>query len=264
MGRVPARLLRREVRRRAEDRPGARQRSALVGRVGGGRGDRSIERHRLREPEVREQDSTALVDEDVRRLHVAMHETRVAARGERRSDRVGHVERSSLVERADAREHVRQRLAFDDVHHEERHVALLPDEVNRHHARMFQLGLDARLAKKTLTRRVRRREEHLQRDLALEARVPRAIHGAHPAAPQTRVDAKVPERLPDQLVAFFLPLVRLIIRRQRVRVRVGFHFTILSSTGATPIFSIPSCFAAPLDRSMTKRCDIGPRSFTFT
>jgi hypothetical protein len=134
----------------------------------------------LHDPEVDDLHDVA-DEQQVRRLDVAVHEPVTVRLAERACDL--DPERDGLrdVERA-AREPLRERLAVDPIHREPQPavvraaVADVADDVRmcdlREHA---ALALEARGGVRVDVR------QHLQRDVASVAAIPRAVHGPHPA-----------------------------------------------------------------------------------
>ena len=93
-----------------------------------------------------------------------------------------------------------QRLALEQLHHDEGPAGVVADVVDRADVRVVEPGGDARLALEPLERpglgeQVRR--EHLDRHRALQTQVLGPVDGAHPARAQLLENAVVGERLPD-------------------------------------------------------------------
>jgi len=112
-------------------------------------------------------------------------------------DLPAHVERFVERERA-ALQAVFQRLSRHELEHEEARVADLVDAVDLRHVRMIERGQRPRFALETPQAFLVVREllrEHLDRDLAIEARVLRAPHLAHRAGAQRTEDPVVREGL---------------------------------------------------------------------
>ena len=101
------------------------------------------------QPEVGEIGLVALLDEDVLRLDVAMHEPG----GMRRVQRLGHgpqeTDRPPGVELA-AHDQLRERRAVDEAHRQEQTLRQLPRLVHADHVRMLERRLQAALAAEAL------------------------------------------------------------------------------------------------------------------
>ena len=153
------------------------------------------------EAEVEDLRLAAGVHEDVRRFDVPVHD----APGMRRLEGVGdldaHGEQVLQVERRTPRHHLRERLAFEELHDDEVLPLVLLDRVNRADSRMVQRGGGTRLALETLERRRVLGQlggQELQRDAAAEARVLRLVHDAHSTASEPADDRVMGDALPDQ------------------------------------------------------------------
>src|SRR6185295_10230074 len=89
------------------------------------------------------------------------------------------------------RDALRQRLALDQLHHEEVRLALAADVIKHTYIRMVERGDRLRFALEARAHfRIRREvlREHLDSDFATQARVLRAIHFAHAARTEGRND----------------------------------------------------------------------------
>ena len=105
--------------------------------------------------------------------------------------RVGHFNAQghdrSNIERLPV-DHLVQRLTVEQFHHEKRMALCLADVVDRTDMGMIEGRCRACFALEALPRRVGREGlwQHLDRDVAIQPRVARAIHLAHPAGPGGR------------------------------------------------------------------------------
>ncbi len=137
-----------------------------------------------------------LVEQDVRRLDVAVHEP-VAVRGVERAAELGDDVRRALGVQVVLRAHERAQVgAVDVAHDDEQDVVDLARVVHRDDVGMLDRGRGLGLRDEALTEiRVvgERRCDHLQRDGSLEPELRRAVHDAHPPAPGQAVDAVVDE-----------------------------------------------------------------------
>ena len=148
----------------------------------------------MRDAEVAELRGAARVEEDVRRLDVAMHDAAVV-RGLEPAD---HVERhpprpAPRASRSPAAEPLRERAAGQVLHDEE--AALDRDVVDLDERRVAQRAREPRLAHEPLVRRAAARaggEEHLDRDLAAGDLVGREEHAARRAGAEQLVEPVAP------------------------------------------------------------------------
>ena len=147
-------------------------------------GHRGFRHRELGEAEVEHLRLAPPRDENIRRLDVAMHD----AAGVRSLERVGdfQAEIEHALERQRARRDlVLQRLAVEQLHHDEVLAVVLADVVDRADVRMVQRRGDARLAPEAFERlgvRGQIARQELQRDLTAEPDVFRAVDDAHAAA----------------------------------------------------------------------------------
>jgi hypothetical protein len=131
----------------------------------------------------------AFVDrhEDVRRLHVAVDEPTPMGGVERRGDRPEQAHGPIRSERTLVRDQRPQIVPTDVAHRDEEVLLDLARLVHRHDVRVFQTGLELRLAGEPRPERVvggELRREDLDRDAATEPAVLREIDDAHPAPTQ--------------------------------------------------------------------------------
>ena len=180
-------LLGRHVLKRAED--GAVRRQGL--RRGGGQhgraSDRDRRRGRLGEAEI-EQLGARFRQHHVAGLEVAVHDAGAMCRRQR----IGNLDRNREclgIRQAGplgcgARQSIRERLAFEELHDQKRGTHVLAHVVQRADVGMRQLRDRARFAIETLTELGIRGEapgQHLDGHGAIETRVARAPHFTHPA-----------------------------------------------------------------------------------
>ena len=112
-------------------------------------------------------------------------------RVERARDLDGQRERGVDWQRPLCQPSLSERLAVEQLHHEERRAVVLADVVQRADVRMGQLRDRARFAIEALAElRIggERGGQHLDGDRAVEPRVARAIDLAHPAGAEGRQD----------------------------------------------------------------------------
>ncbi|KZE92045.1 hypothetical protein AVP42_02901 [Agromyces sp. NDB4Y10] len=153
-----------------------------------GRGDRGVA-ERLRDAEVADQRRPVLADQDVARLHVAVHDAPAVRGGECRADLGADARGLLRREGAVLLQQRRQRRRLDELHDDARLALVLDDVEHRHGVRMVQAGADPRLAHGPLggdlaflVGELRLGAQQLQGDGALEALVPRVPDDAHAAA----------------------------------------------------------------------------------
>jgi hypothetical protein len=167
---LAARLLRREVAGGAEDRAGLRER---------------VEACRARDPEVGDLDVATLVEEQVARLDVAVHDPRRVRRVERSRGVREPRERPARLGRPSIRDQVLERPAADVLHDDERARVVLADVEDRDDVRVArQPCRGERLALEPLPERLVARVrlgQHLQRDAPAELGVGDEVDLAHAA-----------------------------------------------------------------------------------
>ena len=131
------------------------------------------------------------VDEQVRRLDVAVHEAGAVDRVQRGAGLRDDIGRLGRVERAAAADERAQVVAGDEAHRDVGDAVVLARRVHRDHVRMLDARRGARLAQEPLADVVvveQLRRDHLQRDDPLELELDRAVDHAHPAATDQRLD----------------------------------------------------------------------------
>ncbi len=176
--RQAAHLLGRHVPQCAEQtvRPGG-------ARIGARRFVRPRRVRDFRQTEVEQLGRSAVRDEDVAGFQIAVNDP-VRMRGvERVGDRCRQLQKLGQRQRA-AREAVAQAFALQKLHHEKRHAAFATHFVNRADVRMVERRRRARLPVESLHRAFIRQEcrrEELERHLAAQSRVLRAVDNAHAA-----------------------------------------------------------------------------------
>ena len=99
-------------------------------------------------------------------------------------------DRQRLVDRnRSLRDPVRERRPLDQLHDERLHAVRLLEAVDVRDVRMIERGEDLRLAfepRQAIRIGGEEVRKHLQRDVAIEPRVPRPIHFPHAASPKQR------------------------------------------------------------------------------
>ena len=150
---------------------------------------------RLREPEVENLDGAVGCQLDVGRLQVAMHDT-VLVRGLERLRDLPR-DRQCFVDRnAPFRNQVRERRAIDQLQHERLAGSRFFQPVNVRDVRMIERREHLRLALEPRDAIGIGREDigkNLDRDVAVQPRIARAIHLAHATGPDGGEDFIWPE-----------------------------------------------------------------------
>ena len=164
----------------------------VVGRAhplagGGQRGRRAVA---AREPEVGEVHVRPVRQrprhEQVRRLHVAVHEAARVRGVERRAACATSSAASAGSSLPRGGDHPAEVGAVHEAHRDEQPVAVLAGLVHRDHVRVVERRRDPRLAREprpegVVAREVRR--DQLERDRAIEGDLSRPVYDAHAAAP---------------------------------------------------------------------------------
>ena len=184
-------LLGRHVRHRARE----------GSRVARGGGPGGIERARddVREAEVEQLGAASGRDRDVAGLQVAVHDA-LLVRG---LQRLGHLDPDRAPSRFGQRaiaQHVGQRASRHELHDDEIGAGVRVEVEQRRDARVQQSRKRARLGLEAPPRLVvgeRPCSDHLDRDVAVEARVAGAPDDAHAALPQALEDLVPPQRVAD-------------------------------------------------------------------
>lgn len=181
-------------------------RAHVRGRPDGGAAHR--ERHGTREvpgePEVAEERAPLAVEQDVGRLHVAVHHPRRMGERQRPRQLRRDPRRLAARKRPLLRDALPQRAPLDEIHGEVHAVAVAADVVDLHEVGVAaHLGDDGGLPAEPLDVRLVRLgagDHDLERDFAPQFRVERAVDDAHPAAAQFAqhpVGTDLVGRLPD-------------------------------------------------------------------
>ena len=178
-------LLGRHVAHRPEHHAGLR---AAGDRPGIGLAPVAPVQLQLRETEVQDLDPPVLRQKDVLGLQVPVHDPLLVRRGQSLRDLHRVVDRLARGDRARAQA-AAQRLAFEQLRHDVRRAVVRPEFVDRRDVRVVQdarrprLRLEALQAIRILRER---RRQHLDRHLAPEPRVARAVDLSHPAGADGR------------------------------------------------------------------------------
>ena len=175
--RFAARLLGRHVVHRAENRPGVGHGAAL--------GQRS------RDPEVGDVGVAVAIDQDVRRLQIAVHDAGVVRRLQRLADLPG--QGKPLVERQRplALQEALEVRPLDVVHRDETDLAGLPEVVDPQDVLVGHLAGEQDLALEAfqdLRPRRHLRPDDLERHEAPELAIPRLVDRPHAALTEDRQD----------------------------------------------------------------------------
>jgi hypothetical protein len=165
------------------------------GRAAGGLG-RAIRRAQARQAEIDEDHAlgAVLLDDDrVRRLDVGVHEAGIVRRAEAGEELACQLDRALAGHRAGGDDHL-QILAVEQLHGEEQ-AAVVRDIrlVDAHHVRVVDATDAADLVDEqaaVLRRRIDVAVQDLERHVALDRELARAIHGAERAARDDLIDAE--------------------------------------------------------------------------
>ena len=146
----------------------------------------------VRDAEVGHQRAAgARLEQDVVRLHVAVHDAASVRVGERPRHLAQHARRVGRRERAARAESLAERLALHVAHDEEDEAARLADAMDRDDVRVREAGRRARLAQESLARLGGAREvrrQDLDGDVAIELHVAREVDDAHAAAAELALE----------------------------------------------------------------------------
>ena len=186
-----ARLFRRHVGDSAQRGAGHGERTRDAAGTGRHAGERHVvgrrrqvaARGQLRQAEVEQFRALLVVDDDVRRFDVAVHDALGVCRGQRVGELDADVEHVGDAQRP-ASDAVAQRLALQQFHHEVGRALVHADVVNRADAGMAERAGGPRLEAEALEGAVaaeRRHRQELQRHLAAQSGVFRHPDHAHAA-----------------------------------------------------------------------------------
>ena len=134
----------------------------------------------LGQTEVEELDAVPR-EHDVARLQIAVNDAVTVCSVERLGD-LGGDGQGPLERQRAARQFGRERLAIEQLHHQERHAVLLADVEQGADVRMIDPGDGASLTPEALElprTRARRRSDRLDRHESIQSRILRAIDFAH-------------------------------------------------------------------------------------
>jgi hypothetical protein len=156
-----------------------------------GRGQSLLVVDELRDAEVEDLRLAAIRDEDVVRLDVAMYDAEVMGDADRRKQLLQQVHRHVHAETPVLVEPRAHRAAFDPLHDDEQHRAVLVEVVDADDARVVQRRYGRGLAVEALAEvRVARvlLGQDLDGDRYLQARMRGAINDSHRSPPELRLD----------------------------------------------------------------------------
>ena len=151
--------------------------------------------HQFRQSEIEDLHPAVAGEENIRRLQIAVDDSLLVRRGHsarhlrRDLERFAHRNRALLHALA-------QRLAFEQLHHQERAAVVRADVVNRQNVRVIERADRARFlleSPQMVGVGRKRRRQNFYGHVALQARVARAIHFAHPARANRRNDLVRPQ-----------------------------------------------------------------------
>ena len=142
------------------------------------------------DPEIGDQRTTGgRFEQDVVRLHVAMHDALRVRVGQRPRDLADQPYAIAGRHRATLPNALGERFPFDERHHVEDEAVDLVDGMNRDYVRVRQLGGEPRFAQEAVAQSLRLvGREELDRDEAVEVDLAREIDDSHPAATQLAND----------------------------------------------------------------------------
>jgi hypothetical protein len=193
-----ARLLRGHVGGGAKNDAGLRRMNRQRRRIHRGRGRSGGRVNGLRQSKVEHLHCSVGTDLDVRRLEIAMDDAVIVRSFESFGDLPGN--RESFINRQSGsrlpvpgsrRDQRREILALDELHHQCSHTTGLFEPVDVRDVWMIQRRQHLRFAteaRQTIRIVGDRRQQHLDRHVAIQLRIARAIHLAHPAGTERRHD----------------------------------------------------------------------------
>jgi hypothetical protein len=176
-------LFRSEIVERADHLPGVRRGAAEL----------------LGDPEVGQVDVAVLIEQDVRRLDVAVDETAAVRGVERARDLGENRDRTIGRELGLAFEHGLQVTPLDVAHGEVELPIVFARLVDRDHVRVVERGRHTRLLQEALAESLVPGElgsDQLERDRALEREIGRSVNDAHAAPPDDGFHAVAREDSP--------------------------------------------------------------------
>ena len=160
----------------------------------------------LRQAEVRQVavlTAGAPGDQDVGGLDVAMDEPALVGRVERVADLLDQPDRAIRVERRLAGDQLPEVVALDVPHRQVQPPVRLSCRVDRDDVRMIERRRDLRLAQEPLAEALALRElrrQELQRHLAAEADVFRAVDRSHAASPEQLLQTEAGDLAPGEWI----------------------------------------------------------------
>ena len=166
-----------------------------VGRAANDRGAVRRDLEETRRAEVSDLEHIVFGHQDVGRPQVAMDDAGVVRVIDGVADLAGEIERAVELERSARRDDVLERLAMHVLHDDEEDVVLFFRRGDRDDVRVVHAGEQAWLAQQLAEVHVLT-VRNLDRDLLVDPRVLRQVHGAEAAAPERSDDLVLPEVLP--------------------------------------------------------------------
>ena len=146
----------------------------------------------LRDAEVGHQRAAGgRLEQDVVRLHVAVHDAAAVRVGQRPCHLAQHARRLRWRQRPAGAEPLAQCLALHVAHDEKNEATRLADAMDRDDVRVREPGRHARLAQEPLPRRRCAREvrgQDLDGDVAIQLHVAREVNHAHAAAAELALE----------------------------------------------------------------------------